>query len=304
MKRSGLAKFPHSVQLFKFCQKVLTDNKGVKINDQDVGSILEFNPSDCSHWKRGEKNVKSVFSLAKLSKELSVDSGLIHDIVSGHIGLDEAYFEHMESKSFEKALKEYEKQKPEEVASCRKALGAFVDKLLTQAEFSTPPLYLPEVMRFFPFVQAQPVEMMDRLSRILKIKPGHYGIQFKKGELRSQTRMSILKDLARIILEAERNQFSELAPINEALAPFERLLFIADLLVPKKLLRQEMSKLDARKNLISDLATLFWAPKSLVSFQIQDILRLEQEQVATAPFAIRPEARREVAGDERRLNAQ
>jgi hypothetical protein len=64
MKRSGATKFPSSVQLFKFCQKVLMHQRGTKVRDQEVGAILNFNPSDCSHWKRGEKNVRSVFALA------------------------------------------------------------------------------------------------------------------------------------------------------------------------------------------------------------------------------------------------
>jgi len=34
-----------------------------------------------------------------------------------------------------------------------------------------------------------------------------------------------------------------------------------------------MAKLDARRNVISELATLFWVPKSLICFQLQDILR-------------------------------
>ena len=72
MKRSGAAKFPNSVQLFKFCQKVMMHQKGGKVRDQEVGSILNFNPSDCSHWKRGEKNVRSVFALAKLADTLGV----------------------------------------------------------------------------------------------------------------------------------------------------------------------------------------------------------------------------------------
>ena len=90
MKRSGTAKFPNSVQLFKFCQKVLMDKRGGKVRDQEVGAMLNFNPSDCSHWKRGEKNVRSVFALAKLSDALNVEIALIHDIASGAIGLDEA----------------------------------------------------------------------------------------------------------------------------------------------------------------------------------------------------------------------
>ena len=80
MRRSGAVKFPNSVQLFKFCQKVLVTQRGGKVHDQEVGAILGFNPSDCSHWKRGEKNVRSVFALAKLAEALNVEPTLIHDV--------------------------------------------------------------------------------------------------------------------------------------------------------------------------------------------------------------------------------
>jgi hypothetical protein len=39
MKRSGTAKFPHSVQLFKFCQKVMMHQRNGKVRDQEVGAI-------------------------------------------------------------------------------------------------------------------------------------------------------------------------------------------------------------------------------------------------------------------------
>jgi hypothetical protein len=90
MKRSGAVKFPNSVQLFKFCHKVMLTQRGGKVHDQEVGAILGFNPSDCSHWKRGEKNVRSVFALAQLSEALGVESTLIHDVASGACQLDEA----------------------------------------------------------------------------------------------------------------------------------------------------------------------------------------------------------------------
>ena len=32
-----------------------------KLHDQEIGAILDFNPSDCSHWKKGEKNIKSIY---------------------------------------------------------------------------------------------------------------------------------------------------------------------------------------------------------------------------------------------------
>src|SRR5690606_15140160 len=115
--------------------------------------------------------------------------------------------------------------------------------------------------------------MMDKLSRILRVKPGQYSIQFRKGDLRPQTRMSMTKDLARIVFEGERGRFPELGDANRDLVPFEIMVFTAGLLVPKNLLLAEMAKLDSRRNVVSELAALFWVPKSLIGFQLQDILR-------------------------------
>jgi hypothetical protein len=43
-----------------------------------------------------------------------------------------------------------------------------------------------------------------------------------------------------------------------------------------------MAKLDNRKNVVSELATLFWVPKSLIGFQLADILRSgERPRVVT-----------------------
>ena len=273
MKRSGAVKFPFSVNLFKFCQKVLMSQRGGKVHDQEVGSILSFNPSDCSHWKRGEKNVRSVFALAKLAESLTVETTLIHDVASGAVGLDEAFYEWQESNAFRALITKAGECAPADLAAARKRVETFVTQLHEQSEFSTPPLYIPEVLRFFAFVTTQPTEMMDKLSRILRVKPGQYCIQFRKGDLKPQTRMAITKDLARIIFEGERERFPELGASPPALVELEETLFTASLLVPKQLLLAEMAKLDSRRNVVSELAALFWVPKSLIGFQLQDILR-------------------------------
>ncbi len=196
MKRSGAVKFPHSVQLFKFCQKVMMHQKGVKVRDQEVGAILNFNPSDCSHWKRGEKNVRSVFALAKLAEALSVETSLIHDITSGSADLDEAFFEYQEARSYRALKGQSQGATPDKIQEIRERVLGFVQQVQQEADFQTPPLYLPEVMRSFAFITTQPVEMLDKLSRILRVKAGQYCIQYKKGELKAQTRTSMVKDLA------------------------------------------------------------------------------------------------------------
>lgn len=278
MKRSGLVKFPYSVQLFKFCQKVMMHQRSGKVRDQEVGSILNFNPSDCSHWKRGEKNVRSVFALAKLADALGVETSLIHDVTSGAVNLEEAYFEYLESRSFKTIYELIADEDPEEIRQVRERVLNFVEKIQMECDFTTPPLYLPEVMRAFAFISTQPVEMLDKLSRILRVKAGRYCIQFKKGDLKPQTRMSMVKDLSRIVFEGERSRFPELGAVQRNIAPLEEVLFTANLLIPRKMLLNELAKLDTRRNVISELAAIFWVPKSLVGFQLQDILRGAQSR--------------------------
>ena len=272
MKRPGNVKFPNSVQLFKFCQKVMMHQKNGKVRDQEVGAILNFNPSDCSHWKRGEKNVRSVFALAKLADSLSLEPALIHDLVSGVVTLDEAYYEYLESMSY-KEIFSSSFAKSAEAEEIRQRVGEFVSTIQKDCEYVTPPLYLPEVMRSFSFVVTQPVEMMDKLSRILRVKPGRYCIQFKKGELRPQTRMSMVKDLAKIVFQGERGRFPELGTGSKRAFEFEQIFFTANLLIPKEMLMNEMVKLDSRRNVVSELAGLFWVPKSLICFQLQEMVR-------------------------------
>ena len=273
MKRSETVKFPNSIQLFKFCQKVLMHQRGnKKVNDQEIGNILEFNPSDCSHWKRGEKSVRSVFSLARLADTLKVEAALIHDLASGAAGLDEAFFEYNESSNFRTIIGKAREAGDTAMTAARQRVEAFVAQLHAQSQFTTAPLYLPEVVRYFPFVQMQPIEMIDRLSRVLRTKPGHYVINYRKGDLKAQTRMSVLKDLARILFEAERTRFSELGAADEKLLGYEQLLFVANLLAPKNLLLDEMGRVDSRRNLISELSALFWIPKSLLTFQLQQTI--------------------------------
>ena len=276
MKRSETVKFPNSIQLFKFCQKVMTHQRGnKKVNDQEIGNILEFNPSDCSHWKRGEKSVRSVFSLARLAETLKVEASLIHDLATGASGLDEAFFEYIESNNVRSTLDKAQEAGVDAMNAARARVEAFVANLHSQSQFTTAPLYLPEVVRFFPFVQMQPIEMIDRLSRVLRTRPGHYVINYRKGDLKAQTRMSVLKDLARIVFEAERSRYPELGACSEPLLAYEQLVFVSSLLAPKTMLLEEMARLDSRRNVVTELAALFWIPKSLLTLQLQQAIRHE-----------------------------
>ena len=64
--------------------------------------------------------------------------------------------------------------------------------------------------------------------------------------------MSIVKDFARVIFEVERARYPELEKMDKELIEYEELLFVANLLVPRKLLMEELARLDARKNVVAD----------------------------------------------------
>ena len=57
---------------------------------------------------------------------------------------------------------------------------------------------------------------------------------------------------------------------------YEELLFVANLLIPRNLLMGELTRLDARKNVVAELAALFWVPKSLICFQLQEMVKYSQ----------------------------
>ena len=119
----------------------------------------------------------------------------------------------------------------------------------------------------------QATDMMDKLTRILRIKPGQYTIHYTKGELKPQTRMSMVKELARIIFEGERARYPELGTSQPSILALEELIFTANILCPHDMIKSEMAKIDARKDLITELSTIFWVPKILIGFQLQMMLK-------------------------------
>jgi len=272
MRRSGTVKFQNSVNLFKFVHKVLVDQKGAKINDQDVGNILEYNPSDCSHWKRGEKCVKSVFALNRIAEVLNVEPALIFDIASGSIGVDEGWFEYQESRAIQSILRNLSGVSKERIQLVKERAIEFAAQLLKQADFKAAPLYVPEVVRFFAFISLQPADLIDRMSRILRVKAGQYVIQFPKGDLKPQTRLAMVKELVRIVCEGERERFPEIGERDQELLEFEELVIATNLLIPYGMLKAEMSKIDIKKNIVNELAATFWIPKTLVSLQLSQLL--------------------------------
>ena len=83
----------------------------------------------------------------------------------------------------------------------------------------------------------------------------------------------MVKDLGRLIFEAERSSFPELGSMQPEYSAIEQLTFATELLLPKKFLIAEIAKVDANKNLVNEIAAAFWVPKSLVTLQLKVLLQ-------------------------------
>lgn len=271
-KSSETQRFPQSALLFRFCLRVLeTRKRGVKVHDQEVGNILQYNPSDTSHWKRGKKAVRSIYALEALSQSLDVDLETIQDVSDGLLEFEEAWFDFSEAEEERKLVKDLDAGLLRERRDRQIALEKVATQILAKANIGSVPVYLPEVLSVLPFVQVSQGDVSDKIARSSRIKPGQYSIRYRKGELRAHTRAAIGREIARVILYSEREQFSIPARIDN-LAMFEIIDLSNALLVPKESLRNEMQKISSRVNMVRVLADVFWVPKSVIRSRLAHLV--------------------------------
>ncbi len=289
-------KYPHSASLFKFCRRVL-DHKyaSARVIDQDIGQILDFDPADCSHWKKGKKNVHSISAVRKIAEHLGVDERLIFDIASGDLNDVEAYFEFsgyepfcINQKYLETAKKEYFRKEThhwsiEKETEFKRIFS--VDELEIQntvkeihdlIKFVEPPLYLPEIVSRYPHIKLLPDKSLSLEENALPFKK----IRTDKDLILSFIPGTETKPFVRYLLaKAMASYFlpQKILPYqNQSMPEFQTHLedvrinlFALYLLAPPALVRKEMRKIDVVKDIVSQLAEIFWVSKTFMNKCLQ-----------------------------------
>lgn len=293
-KIQDVVRFPQSVQLFRFCFRILEIRKPEdKIHDQDLGEILGFNPSDTSHWKRGKKAIRNIKALENLAKTLDVDLEILQDLADGVVDLDEAWCDFCDAEE-ERRLSLEEPGVRIERRDKSIELEKFAKKILEKINTNAIPIYIPELINAFPFIQLIPGDVSDKLARSSRIKPGYYAIRYRKGDIRAHTRTAISREIARIVLLSEREKY-DLSNRCETLSQAEIVEFANALLVPREALAIEVQKISTRVNMVKALADLFWVPKSVIRTRLASILL---ETASNTVFELGSLAIRLESGDE------
>lgn len=296
MKKTAENRYPHSATLFKFCKEALEIRYegNVKVIDQDVGAILGYDPADCSHWKKGKKNIRALATLRSIADHLNIDERLLIDIASGKVGLEEAVFEYrgygafaLSGRHLENLKKEFFKNPAKwQTESSLKSFEELFDvdrmnvvraaeAVLAGGNFTEAPMYLPEVYQLYPSIK---LVADDTLTQPIAVELQGEGeatittVRFRGPEMRPYVRFLLAKEL-----------FKHLCRINDVVtakfqgAPTEVLdiqanIFAGLLLIPGKMLRKEVEAIDSSIDIVLQLAETFWTSKALMNQRLRDYM--------------------------------
>ena len=302
MRKASDIKYPGSARLFAFCKGVLDAKFGnSRVIDQDVGQILGFDPADCSHWKKGRKNIKSVDAMRSIATHLGVDERLVIDVASGAINDIEALMEFKGLGYLEVApaipeavRREWQRRSGQAwTTELEHRLRAFfsvdfakldsvVAAIHSRVDLREAPLFLPEVLAAYPQIKVvtrphvpeSPLNTVDISPKCSRLSDGTFEIQVSEGALtRPVLRFHVAKALAPMFIG------EMLEPAHAAFADHEVYMrdvyassFAARLLVPGALVREEMKKVDLTRDMIGQLAEIFCVSRSLMNRRLRDIL--------------------------------
>lgn len=297
MKKDMAVKYPHSANLFQFCRKVL-DHKfgGIRVIDQDVGQILGFDPADCSHWKKGKKNIRALSTLRSIADHLNIDERLLIDIAAGKVNLEEAVFEfkgygsfaltgrHLENlkKEFFKnpARWQQEQGSPKSFEELfdidRDGIVKAAEKIIEMGRFTEAPIYLPEVFQLFEGVKLESdPELKAAVERhAVANESGTEAttLKFRGPEMRPYVRYGLARELWKHLLHTQHELVKAYQDAPSEVQEIQANIFAGALLIPGTMLRREVERVDSSLDLILQLAETFWTSKALMNQRLCDYM--------------------------------
>jgi len=296
MKRIAENRYPHSATLFKFCKEALAlrFDSNVKVIDQDVGAILSYDPADCSHWKKGKKNIRSLSTLKNLATYLQIDERLLIEIASGKMELEEAVFEYKGYGNFaiqNSVLEGFKKaffKNPEkwQNESCsknfeeifdvnRNAIAQLAGKILREGAFEEAPIYLPEVFRSFKNIELINDPQIPKHIRVDSSGTSdnvRVSVRYRETEMRPYTRFLLAKEIFFFLCKNKDPLTKEFANAPAEISDVQANIFAGMLLIPAKLLRKEVENLDCALDIVSQLTQTFWVSKALMNKRLSDYI--------------------------------
>lgn len=289
-------RYPHSATLFRFCKEALQIRYqgNVKVIDQDVGAILGYDPADCSHWKKGKKNIRALGTLKSIADHLKIDENLLIDITAGRVDLEEAVFEFKGYGDFQigdRGLEELKKKffnAPEkwqnndsqkafdEIFNVnRAAIVEVIDKIMAKGAFAEPPIYVAEAFNLFSNIKLERDDTIGDSIRV--IRDGEREqlrtiIKYKGETLRPYMRFLISKELFMFLYLSKNDIIGDIRETPEEIIDIYANIFATYLLVPNHLLEKEVARVKSSLDIVQQLADVFWVSKSFMNQRLREFM--------------------------------
>lgn len=296
MKKTAENRYPNSATLFRFCKEALEIryDGNVKVIDQDVGAILGYDPADCSHWKKGKKNIRSLSTLKSIADHLNVDERLLIDIASGKIGLDEAIYEFkgygsfsLQGKNLENLKKDFFKNPAkwqsnsssitfEELFDVnRNRVSQAALAIIEENNFTEAPIYIPELTQSVKNVTLTSDESQEEAVIVRTEGEGENTLTtiiFKSAEMRPYIRFIAAKEIFKHLVRAKHTAMETFAASPAEVLEVQANIFAGALLIPGKMLKKEVEKIDSSLDIVLQLADTFWVSKALMNQRLRDYM--------------------------------
>jgi len=304
MKKTAENRYPHSATLFKFCKEALEIRYqgNVKVIDQDVGAILGYDPADCSHWKKGKKNIRALATLRSIADHLNIDERLLIDIASGSVGLEEAVFEYrgygsfaIQGRSLENLKKEFFKNPTkwqtggtmrtfEELFDAdRPSVVRCAQAVLAKGNFVEAPVYLPEVFSLFDDIRLVSDETQTEPVIVIAVNSAGATtdgtaskpiteIRYRGPEMRPFVRFVAAKELFKHLCATRNTLAAKFVDNPPEVIDVQGNVFAGLLLIPGAMLRREVEDINSSLDIVLQLADTFWVSKALMNQRLRDYM--------------------------------
>ncbi|MCX6118933.1 MAG: hypothetical protein NT027_15460 [Proteobacteria bacterium] len=296
MKKIAENRYPNAATLFRFCKEALEIRYegNVKVIDQDVGAILGYDPADCSHWKKGKKNIRSLSTLRTIADHLAIDERLLIDIAAGKVGFDEAIFEFrgygafsLQGRTTENLKKEFFKDptryRSEESKLTfedlfdvdRAGVAAVVQNIIQAGQFEEAPLYVPELVQSFTNFKVIADETMTESFKVISTGEAEnlvIQVMYKGSEMRPYLRYLVARELFKFLVNSHHAFSAKLRVCPPEVMDIRANLFAGLLLVPGQMLRKEVEKVDTAKDIVTQLSDTFWVSKAMMNQRLRDYM--------------------------------
>ena len=298
MKKTVENLYPHSATLFRFCKEALEIHYdgNVKVIDQDVGAILGYDPADCSHWKKGKKNIRALATLRSIADHLRIDERLLVNIASGKVDLQEAVFEYrgygnfsLRERPLESLKKEYFKNPAKWQTTSgmrsfedlfdvnRPAVAELARQVLELGNFSEAPIFVQEIFSLFPNINlcadrtlVAPIQVDNS-----EVPTKTCTIRYRDEEMRPYVRFLLVKELFKFLCSSEQrltSNFVSNTPTPQEVIDVRSNVFAGLLLIPDHMLRRAVNNLDSSLDVVNQLTNMFWVSKALMNNRLRDYL--------------------------------